>query len=796
MSDKTIEIQKYEPGTARTKNSVREGVGSILKPLTALKMLGEKPDTLDIPNQCRAAADRYRGFHVNDLDACIGCGTCAEICDNDAIRMVPVQGREADVGRSEYRPSIDYGRCCWCGLCVDVCTTNSLNMTTEYIHIDSETDSFFMFPDENGIHNKTFPLGWRADEDVNFLDLKRVEMDELPPDERADSFVEIVKGFSKEQAEKEATRCVACGICTATCPAAMNIPEYIDAIWKGDIDEAGRQMYKTNPLPDVCGRICTHKCETACSIGVRGEPISIRWLKRYAMDNIPAEEYPRLVDQKVVKPGNGRVAIVGGGPAGLSAAYYLVLMGYQVTIFEAHPKAGGMMRYGIPEYRLPYDALDKDIQLIEGLGVEIRTGTRVGTDVQMEQIRTEYDTVMIATGFHQGRSTRVPGTEHKMVFQAIDLLARVTNGEEFPVEEKIVVIGGGNVAMDIARSLARKQRQKYGTVNLVVTSLESRDIMPADEEEIIEAQEEGIVFHPGRGPEEILTERNSITGLKTTKCVRVFDDAGRFSPEFDKEDVEVYEASMVVEAIGQAPDMGYLGDLADTLEYDGRRIKVDRYYQSSEKWLFVVGDIIKGPDVINGVATGHTAALGIDYYLTHRDADDITRIDDVLRTARRFEQSEADQLEALIAAIPEGVDLEEAGGVAVTVVSAAERALEVSQDALDALDEILGNRNIRLHLRQELNRQQQERDFSRITRLERYPDADTATRIGGGGDDAVREAVTRLGGALQTHRREAYQLYSDILHLTRNKELEFTAERLRDLNGALVERVSGGVAIS
>lgn len=794
-----VDVATYTPDTGKKRSGrdgrLKEGVGSIFKPLTSLKMLGEKPDTLDVPNQCRAAADRYRGFHVNDLDACIGCGTCAEICDNDAIRMVPVEGRTADVGRTAYRPSIDYGRCCWCGLCVDVCTTNSLNMTTEYIHIDSDTDSFFMFPNETGIHNEKFPLGWQADEEINFLDLKRVEMDELPAEERNDSFVEIVKGFSKEQAEKEASRCVACGICTQTCPAAMNIPEYIDAIWKGDLDEAGRQMYKTNPLPDVCGRICTHKCETACSIGVRGEPISIRWLKRYAMDNIPAEEYPRLIDQKVVKPGNSRVAIVGGGPAGLSAAYYLILMGYHVTILEAHPKAGGMMRYGIPEYRLPYDVLDKDIALIEGLGVEIETNTRVGTDVSLEDLRNRYDVVMLASGFHQGRSTRVPGTEHKMVFQAIDLLARVTKGEEFPVEEKIVVIGGGNVAMDIARSLARKQRQKYGKVDLIVTSLEGRDIMPADEEEIVEAEEEGIVFHPGRGPEQILIADERIIGLTTSKCVRVFDDAGRFSPEFDKEDIETYEASMVVEAIGQAPDLGYLGEVAESLEYNGRRIKVDQYYQSSEKWLFVVGDIIKGPDVINGIATGHQAALGIDYYLTHRDPDDIARIDDVLRTARRFEQREAEQLEVIVAA------LSEEGDDANTVLDAAEDALEIAQDALDALDEILGNRNVRLHLRQELNRTQKERDFGRYNRVPAYPSVTGSTLAGatlsGATLTATEAAPASQGKAdqlvevLWEHRREAFRLYTDILFLTRNKELEFTIERLRDLNGSFRTRAIG-----
>lgn len=761
-----IDVQQYTPGEPTGGSHKKEGKGSVLKPFTALKFLGEKPDTIDVPNQCRAAADRYRGFHVNDLDTCIGCGTCAEICDNDAIRMVPVEGREAETGRTQYRPAIDYGRCCWCALCVDVCTTNSLNMTTEYIHVDPDPSTFFILPDEYGIHKKPFPLGWQADEQVNLLDLKRVEMEELEPEARCDSFIEIVKGFSKEQAQKEASRCVACGICTQTCPAAMNIPEYINAIWEGDIAEAGRQMYKTNPLPDVCGRICTHKCEGACSIGVRGEPISIRWLKRYAMDNIPVEELPSLVENKVVKPGNSSVGIIGSGPSGLSAAYYLVLMGYRVTIFEAYPEAGGMMRYGIPEYRLPYDVIDKDVKLITELGVEIKYNTRVGKDITMEQLRNDFDVVLLASGFHAGRSTRVPGTDHPMVFQAIDLLARTTRNEEFPVEKKIVVIGGGNVAMDIARTLARKQRQKYGEVDLLVTSLESRDIMPADEEEIIESGEEGIIFRPGRGPEEILVEGDRVLGLKTSKCTRVFDAEGRFSPEFDKEDIETYDASMVVEAIGQAPDMSYLGSIAEEVEYDGRRIKVDRYYQSSLPWLFVVGDIIKGPDVINAIETGHRAALGVDYYVSHRQPDEIERIDEILRLAREFEQRESSVVESAL----KGVNGDEALREAVEFVE------DTVRDALEEIDQLLANRNSRIHLRQELTRVQRRRDFQSILELPQP----------NGGDAASLRQV------LATHRRAAIGFYNDVIHLNKNKELDFVVEVLRDHAEMAVKKLEEG----
>ncbi|MBN2874064.1 MAG: FAD-dependent oxidoreductase [Spirochaetales bacterium] len=737
-------------------------IGSILRPFTALKNLAEKPDTLDVPRHYRPAAERYRGFHVNDLDKCIGCGTCAEICDNAAIRMVPVKGKEVGVGKTQYRPAIDYGRCCWCGLCVDVCTTNSLSMTREYTHISPDTDTFFILPDEKGIHEKDFPQGWHADEKINFLDLERVTMQELSAAERGDSFIEIVKGFSKEQAVKEASRCVSCGLCTATCPAHMNIPEYIDAIWKEDATEAGRQMYKTNPLPDVCGRICTHKCETACSLGQRGDPVSIRWLKRYAMDQIPASELNTLVNQSVVKQGGKKIAIVGGGPAGLSAAYYLVLMGYGVTLYEKYPKAGGMMRYGMPEYRLPYESIDKDIDFILSLGVELKTNVTVGKDIPVEKLRDEYDAVIMATGFHGGRSTRVPGTDHPMVFQAVDLLARITNGDEFPVEKDIVVIGGGNVAMDIARSLARMQKKKYGTVSLIVTSLETRDIMPADDEEIVEGEEEGIVFHPGRGPEEIIVENGSITGLKTSRCIRVFNDQKMFAPEFDKNDIEVYAAAQVIEAIGQGPEFDVFAPFAESLEMAGRRVKVDQFFQSSLPWLFIAGDIIKGPDAITGIETGHQAALGVDFWLGKQPDDTLSTIDEVLKIALGFQREQVTQLEAVLAA----------GSLAPAVEAETSKLLASEKADLAAVEALLAGRNTRIHLRQEMPRAVRRRDFKYLEAQKPIP-AESAS--------ATIKAITE-------HASAGFRLYTDILFLTKSKELEFSLDGLRDHQKATAER--------
>ncbi len=719
---------------------------SILKPFKALKFIGEKPVTIRTPYENRPTASGYRGFHVNDQDKCIGCGTCAEICDNDAIRMIEVPGIEPGVGSSNLRPAIDYGRCCWCALCVDICTTNSLNMTQEYTHVSDDLNTFFMFPDSEGIHKVDFPLGYQASEDSNFLDLERVEMEELSPEERNDSFIEIIKGYSKEQAVAEASRCVACGLCTDTCPAHMNIPEYIESIWSNNLLEAGRQIYKTNPLPEVCGRICTHKCETACSIGQRGEPVAIRWLKRYAMDAIPADEYGDINNPRIVKPLGKNIAIVGSGPSGLSAAYYLQLMGYKVHVFESYPEPGGMMRYGIPEYRLPYPALDKDIDYIKKVGVEIKCNTNIGKDIPFETLRKDYDAVLIATGFHVGRSTRVPGTDHKDVFQSIDLLSKITKGEEIQVDEKIVVIGGGNVAMDIARSLARKQRQKYGKVDLTVTSLESRDIMPADEEEIVEAMEEGVVFHPGWGPLEISIEDGRIKGLKANKCLSIFDEEHRFAPKFDSEDLLFMEGTMIVESIGQGPDMDYLGDYAEKLEMDGRRIKVTNYYQSSLEWLFVAGDIIKGPDVITGIAVGHQAALGIDSMLNKTDEKFYTTIFEVLDTVLSFE----DKCSATNMKFKDKFSQE----VNSTIKEVADRELD-HRNRIIVLKE---NPNVLLHLDEKLKRPQEISVISGCLEQDPLPD-----------DISVKEFLKdRI-----RKNRTAFGFYNDLLNLTKNKELEF-----------------------
>ncbi len=596
-----------------------EDKGSLLNPIKALAFFARKPVTE--PLQPRIAAERYRGFHLNDWEKCIGCSTCQKVCDNAAITMVKVPGLEQDLlkGVRNLRPAIDYGRCCWCALCVDLCPTGSISLSREYVHTctDDQLDSYFMLPDPNGMHNKVFGEGWSKTPENDLVDPVRQMMPELPAAARSDNFDEIAHGYDRQQAILEASRCVQCGMCHDACPTHMHAPEYIRAIWEGDEEAAVREIYRTNPFAHTCGRVCTHRCETACSVGRRGEPVAIQWLKRYAMSAVDPQRIKEIAgQQRRLVPTGRRVAIVGSGPAGLTTAFDLALKGHAVTVFEGLNKPGGMPRYGIPSYRLPYDKLDDDIDVIVSVGVEIRCNTWVGKDVSLDTLREEYDAVLLGLGLQLGRSTRIPGSGHRDVRRAVDLLRRITAGEEIDVPRSVAVIGGGNVAMDIARSMARLQKQKHGDVQVSVTALEDLAHFLADPVEIREAREEGIDIIDRRGPQECLVEEGRLTGLRTWRVHAIFDAQGRFAPSYDESDEQLHEAEMIIEAIGQSAAMELLGDdLTERLEWQRGRLKVDAHGRTSEPWLWAAGDMVRGPDVVHAVADGHRAAIDIDTYL-------------------------------------------------------------------------------------------------------------------------------------------------------------------------------------
>ncbi len=571
----------------------------------------------------RTAPDNLRGFHTNDWELCIGCGTCADICPTEAIIMVERTDIKDEAGKLQERPIIDYGRCCFCALCVDTCTTGSLEMSKEYIYASTDPQDFLLMPEKTW-QGETVEHGWQKNEVSDLLDLNRIAMEHIEPEERKSSFIEVVRGYSKETAKLEAARCVECGVCTSSCPVQMHIPQYIRAIWEDDIEGGLRQIYETNPLPGVCGRICTHNCETSCAIAVRGEAIAIRWLKRYIIDSAPTDMYEKIISEPVSEVIDAKVAVVGSGPAGLGAAYYLRTMGYHVDVYEEKPLPGGVMRYGIPAYRLPDYAIDKDIDFMKKIGVKFHINTRVGKKITMDELENKFDAVFLGTGFFKARTLDIPGSDHKDVCAAMDFLPQVRDYdrgvlklEDINVKEHILVIGGGDVAFDVARSATRLQMLKYGKSNVKLTSLENWDELPASDDEVMEGVDEGIQFFCGNGPQEVIIEKEKIKGVRMFKCLCLTDTDGRFNPQFDKECVIDIPAEQVFLSIGQSPDYEYMPEgLKSKMTFERGKIKADQFGQvEGLKWLFVGGDIMRGPDLISGVADGHRAAQGIDDYL-------------------------------------------------------------------------------------------------------------------------------------------------------------------------------------
>ena len=404
--------------------------------------------------------------------------------------------------------------------------------------------------------------------------------------------------------------------CKTACPAHIAVQGYLKLAKEGRYDDALALIKKDNPLPAVCGHVCNRRCEDACTRGTVDEAVAIDEVKRFLAErDLKAET--RYIPKKTIPSLKGgfdeKIAIIGAGPAGLSCAYYLALTGYKPTIFEKNEEPGGMLRYGIPSYKLEKDLLAAEIDVIRELGVEIRCGVEIGKDITIEELREQgYRGFYVAIGCQRGRKPGITGENAKGAYAAVDFLREAGAKESFALEGDVVVVGGGNVAIDAARISSRCVDAKIS-----MFCLEQREHMPASKEEIAEALEEGIELNCGWGPKEVLEEDGKVVGVVFKKCIRVLDEQGRFSPEYDEEQTVTIPCKHVIFSVGQAIEWGNMLDNLDLKRRPNGGALADKLtYQTSEPDIFVGGDVYTGPRfAIDAIAAGREGAISLHRYV-------------------------------------------------------------------------------------------------------------------------------------------------------------------------------------
>jgi len=419
--------------------------------------------------------------------------------------------------------------------------------------------------------------------------------------------------------------------CRAACPVHTDAGAYVTAIAEGRFAEAYDIARQPNPFPSICGRVCAAPCESACRRGNIDAAVSIRALKRFVTEQFGVESFAgaarwHAAHGEVPEATLPSVGIIGGGPAGLAAAHELRLAGHPVTIYEGESRLGGMMVLGIPEYRLPRPLIEREIEAIIELGVDVRLNCRIGRDVSMDDVLAAHGAVFVSVGTGRGRDLNIPGHDTDGVMKAIEFLLNVNRGYRVELGKRVVVVGGGNVAFDAARTALRAENDarrdltttfdaaraaiRAGVESVTVVALESFEEIPAAFEEIEEAEKEGIHIRYRRGPHRVLGE-GRVTGLETVRVVSVFDEERRFHPVYAEDDLDVIEADTVILAVGQAPEVSFLTglDLA-TNRFGG--VQVDGDLRSSDPRIWAGGDVAFGPRLlIDAVADGKKAAASI-----------------------------------------------------------------------------------------------------------------------------------------------------------------------------------------
>jgi len=394
--------------------------------------------------------------------------------------------------------------------------------------------------------------------------------------------------------------------CMSACPVSKDIPRIIRLVSEGKYSDAVAVMREKVPFVYSLGNICFRPCEENCNRAKLNEPIAICALERFAVANDSSSLTP--IEKK--EPKNKRVAVVGSGPSGFTCAYYLSNLGYEVTVFEEMPEPGGMLRYGIPAYRLPKEVLQKDIDIMLCSGFDLKLNQKIGKDLSLKSLKDEYDAVFLSVGAQLSKRLNVGGIELEGVLWGMDFLRDARLGKDVELKDKVVVIGGGNVAIDVALTALRS-----GAENVQLACLESRDEMPAHEWEIKEVLEEGVRIHTSWGPKRLIGKEGTVSSIELVRCTSVFDDEGKFNPSFDQATTKIIDADMIIFAIGQSSDLELLGDVG--IDSPRGLIGVDSNTMgTSVEGIFAGGEVVSGPaSVIDSIALGRKAASSIDRYL-------------------------------------------------------------------------------------------------------------------------------------------------------------------------------------
>ena len=543
---------EYYIRTGRGRQITREEAFEIIKKAEANGLIHQIPNT--------EGSGKTHAICNCCYCSCLSLRTAGMFLNNDMIR-------------SNYVARVDREKCVACGECVENCPVNALQLGQKICAVNTMPEKRRDLPHDT----EWGPDKWN-------------------PDYRTNKKVVTDSGSSP---------------CKAECPAHIGIQGYIKLASQGKYTEALELIKEENPFPAICGRICPHACESVCTRGDIDDPVAIDDIKKFIAEK-DLEAETRFKPEKRHDYGK-KIAVIGAGPAGLSCAYYLAIDGYRVTVFEKQKLPGGMMTLGIPSFRLEKDVVNAEIDIIREMGVEFRTGVEVGKDITFAELRKQgYEGFYLAIGAQSGRKPGIEGEDAEGVINGIDFLREVNLGTSPKINGRVIVIGGGNVAIDVARTASR-----VGASKVEMFCLENREEMPALHEEIDEALEEGININNSWGPTRIIVKNGRFTGVEFKKCLSVFDKRGKFNPFFNDEETMTIDAEHVLLSIGQSIDWGKLIEGTKIELHPNGTIKTDPVtFQTGEPDIFAGGDVVTGPRfAIDAIAAGKEGAISLHRYV-------------------------------------------------------------------------------------------------------------------------------------------------------------------------------------